>query len=142
MNRLDAIEKDQAIRKAPPLRAGDTVRVHTKITEGNRERIQVFEGVVLRVHGSGTRSMVTVRKVSYGVGVERIFPVQSPALSQIELVSRGKVKQSRIYYMRERFGKKARMERESVAAEDRHSTELNNAGDSAEPEATQEDTQA
>lgn len=141
MNRLDAIEKDQAVRKVPPLRAGDMVRIHNKITEGNRERVQVFEGVVLRVHGSGTRRMVTVRKVSYGVGVERIFPVQSPALAQIELVSRGKVRQSRIYYMRNLFGKKARLERESVEAEHRNSTELN-AGGSAEPKESQEETQA
>jgi large subunit ribosomal protein L19 len=137
MNRLDAIEKAHSARKVPPLRAGDMVRIHNKIKEGNRERVQIFEGVVLRVHGSGTRRMVTVRKVSYGVGVERIFPVQSPALAQIELVSRGKVRQSRIYYMRERFGKKARLERESVVAEDRNSTELN-AGESAKPEASEE----
>ena len=124
MNRLDSIEKDYAIRKLPPVQAGDTVRVHSKIKEGTRERIQVFEWVVLRVRGSGTRKTATVRKVSYGVGVERIFPLQSPAIAQVELVSRGKVRQSRIYYMRERFGKKARMERERLSIDNMTSTEL------------------
>lgn len=114
MNRLDSIEEAYATRKIPPIKAGDTVRVHTKIKEGDKERIQVFEGVVLRLHGSGTRRTVTVRKVSYGVGVERIFPVHSPNVTQIEFVSRGKVRQSRIYYMRQRFGKKARMEQEQA----------------------------
>jgi len=124
MNRLDKIEQDHLIRKLPLLKSGDNVRVHSKITEANRERVQIFDGVVLRVHGSGTRQTLTVRKVSYGVGVERIFPLQSPAIAQIELVSRGKVRQSRIYYLRERFGKKARMEREMVSADEASSTEL------------------
>ncbi len=112
MYRLQDIEKDYQKTKLLPLKAGDQVRVHSRITEGNRERIQVYEGVVLRIHGSGTRKMMTVRKVSYGVAVERIFPMHSPIVAQIEFVSRGKVRQSRIYYMRNRFGKKARMERE------------------------------
>jgi len=124
MNRLDKIEQDHLIRKLPLLKSGDNVRVHSKITEANRKRVQIFDGVVLRVHGSGTRQTLTVRKVSYGVGVERIFPLQSPAIAQIELVSRGKVRQSRIFYLRERFGKKARMEREMVSADEASSTEL------------------
>lgn len=113
MNRLDSIEKDYQKKRIPPIKAGDTVRVHTRIVEGNRERIQVYEGVILKIHGSGTRKNMTVRKVSYGVGVERIFPIHSPSIAQIEFVSRGKVRRSRIYYMRQRFGKKARMEREA-----------------------------
>ena len=118
MNRLDALEKDYQKNQDLPLRAGDTIRVHTKIKEGSRERLQVFEGVVLRIHGSGTRKTMTVRKVSYGVGVERIFPVHSPNLAEIEFVSRGKVRQSRIYYLRERFGKKARMARDINVTKD------------------------
>ncbi len=124
MNRLDTIEKAYIRRRVPHLQAGDQVRIHTRIKEGTRERIQVYEGVILRVRGSGTRQTITVRKVSYSVGVERIFPVQSPAIAQIELVSHGKVRQSRIYYMRERFGKKARMEKEAVSPDQAQSTEL------------------
>ncbi len=112
MNRLDAIEKDYQKDKILPLKAGDQVKVHTRIVEGTRARIQIFEGVIIRMHGSGTRKTMTVRKVSYGVGVERIFPIHSPNIADIEFMSRGKVRRSRIYYMRERFGKKARMERE------------------------------
>jgi len=113
MNRLDNIEKTYQKKKIPPVKAGDTVRVHTRIKEAGRERIQVYEGVILRLHGAGTRRTMTVRKVSYGVGVERIFPVHSPSVAQIEFVSRGKVRQSRIFYLRERFGKKARMEQDT-----------------------------
>ena len=113
MHRLQAIESDYQKKKLPPIKAGDTIRVHTRIKEGSRERIQVYEGVVLRLHGAGTRKSMTVRKVSYGVGVERIFPMHSPSIAQIEFVSRGKVRQSRIYFMRERFGKKARMQRDT-----------------------------
>jgi large subunit ribosomal protein L19 len=111
MNSLDWIEKEHC-KTIPDVKAGDTVRVHTRIKEGEKERIQIFEGVILRLHGSGSRKTMTVRKVSYGVGVERIFPVNSPNVTQIEFVARGKVRQSRIYYLRELFGKKARIEKE------------------------------
>ncbi len=114
MNQLDNIEKSFLKKTLPPIKAGDTVRIHTRIKEGTRERIQVFQGLVLRLRGSGMGKTVTVRKVSYGVGVERIFPLHSPSIAQIEFVSRGKVRQSRIYYMRQRFGKKARMEQERI----------------------------
>lgn len=113
MNRLDAIEKDYTKKKIPPIRSGDTVRVHTRIVEGNKERIQIFEGVVLRLRGSGSRRTMTVRKVSYGVGVERIFPIHSPVVAQIEFVSRGRVRQSRIYYLRQLFGKKSRLAKDT-----------------------------
>lgn len=109
MNRLDHIEKDYQKKKLPELRSGDTVKVHTKIVEGEKERIQVFEGIVIRIHGSGTRKTMTVRKISYGVGVERIFPMHSPNVAQIEFVSRGKVRQSRLYYLRDLSGKKSRL---------------------------------
>ncbi len=123
MHRLQHIEREYEKKKILPFKAGDKVRVHTRIKEGNRERIQVYEGVVIRLHGAGTRRTMTVRKVSYGVGVERIFPVHSPSIAQVEFVSRGKVRRSRIYYMRERFGKKARMERDMrIAMADMSST--------------------
>ncbi len=112
MNRLDSIEQDYLKKKIPAVKSGDTVRVHTRIVEGTKERIQIFEGVILRLRGSGTRRTMTVRKISYGVGVERIFPISSPNVAQIEFVSRGRVRQSRLYYLRQLFGKKARLTQE------------------------------
>ena len=96
-------------RDLPPFRVGDTVRVHVKIKEGEKERIQVFEGVVIRRRGGGASETFTVRKVSYGVGVERILPVQSPNVTKIEIKSRGHVRRSRLYYLRDLRGKKARL---------------------------------
>ncbi len=96
-------------RDLPPFRVGDTVRVHVKVREGEKERIQVFEGVVIRRRGGGASETFTVRKVSYGVGVERILPVQSPAVTKIEIKSRGHVRRSRLYYLRDLRGKKARL---------------------------------
>ena len=90
-------------------RPGDTVRVHVRITEGDKERIQVFEGVIIRRRGSGSDATFTVRKISYGVGVERIFPVESPSVAKIEIKSRGHVRRSRLYYLRGLRGKKARL---------------------------------
>lgn len=91
------------------VRSGDSVRVHYKIVEGDKERVQVFAGVVIRIHRAGVRSTITVRKMSYGVGVERIFPVCSPRMEKIAVAARGKVRQSRLYYLRGRTGKKARI---------------------------------
>ncbi|MAQ13290.1 MAG: 50S ribosomal protein L19 [Sandaracinus sp.] len=105
---IAAIEQAQ-LREVPPFRVGDTVRVHFRIREGEKERVQVFEGVVLRHHRGGLRSTFTVRKVSYGVGVERIFPVHSPRIEKIELAARGHVRQARLYYLRDLRGKKARL---------------------------------
>ena len=110
MRRLDFVEKATLRRGLPPFRVGDTVRVHARIREGEKERIQVFEGVVIRRRGGGVSETFTVRKVSNGVGVERIFPVQSPLVSKVEIKSRGHVRRSRLYYLRELRGKKARLQ--------------------------------
>ncbi len=109
MNALNLIESRQLREDLPTFRAGDTVRVHVRIREGEKERIQVFEGVVIRCHNAGLRSTFTVRKVSYSVGVERIFVLHSPMLANIEVVREGRVRQARIYYLRERRGKAARI---------------------------------
>ena len=93
----------------PEFRAGDTVKVHVKVVEGNRSRIQVFQGVVIRVHGSGVGRTFTVRKVSFGVGVERTFPLHSPIFEQIEVVSRGDVRRAKLYYLRNLRGKAAKI---------------------------------
>jgi large subunit ribosomal protein L19 len=109
MNFLESIETGNLRRDLPPFRAGDTVRVHVSVREGEKERIQVFEGVVLRRRGRGTSATFTVRKVSYGVGVERIFPIQSPIVTKVEIKNRGHVRRARLYFLRERSGKKARL---------------------------------
>jgi len=109
MRSIDAVHHDGLRRDLPPFRAGDTVRVHVKIREGEKERIQIFEGVVLVRRGGGPGSTFTVRKVSSGVGVERIFPVQSPSVAKVEIKSRGHVRRSRLYYLRGLSGKKARL---------------------------------
>jgi len=109
MNRIDAVQAAPTRRDLPPFRAGDTVRVHVNITEGDKQRIQVFEGVVIRRRGHGVSSTFTVRKVSNGVGVERIFPVESPNVKKVEIKSRGHVRRARLYYLRELRGKKARL---------------------------------
>jgi large subunit ribosomal protein L19 len=93
----------------PAFRAGDTVNVHVRIKEGDKERIQQFQGIVIQRRGTGATEMVTVRKISNGVGVERIFPIHSPILEKIELIKQGRVRRARIFYMRERFGKSARI---------------------------------
>ncbi len=93
----------------PDFRPGDTLKVHVRVTEGNRSRIQVFQGVVIRRQGSGARETFTVRKVSYGVGVERTFPVHSPSIDKIEPVTRGKVRRAKLYYLRDLRGKAARI---------------------------------
>ncbi|NOQ50243.1 MAG: 50S ribosomal protein L19 [Mycoplasmataceae bacterium] len=98
----------------PEFRAGDTVKVHIKIKEGSKERIQIFEGFILKKNGSGINSTFTVRKESFGIGVEKTFPVNSPIIVKIELVKKGKVRKSRIYYMRSRKGKSARIKPRTV----------------------------
>ncbi len=105
---IEAIERAQ-MREVTPFRVGDTLKVHFRIREGDKERIQIFEGVVLRRTGGGLTATFTVRKVSYGVGVERIFPVHSPRIEKIEVVARGHVRRSRLYYLRDLKGKKARL---------------------------------
>jgi len=106
------IEAKYLKKDVPAFRSGDTVRVHTKIKEGDKERIQVFEGVVIRHRRGQARSMFTVRKVSYGVGVERMFPVHSPRIDKIEIMGRGQVRRSRLYFLRQLQGKKARLQQE------------------------------
>jgi large subunit ribosomal protein L19 len=115
MNIIDQIEKEQMKIDLPSFRAGDTVKVHVRIKEAEKERIQVFEGVVIKRRNGGSRASFTVRKISYGVGVERIFPLHSPTVDRVEVVQRGKVRRSRIYYLRALKGKAARIkERKSV----------------------------
>lgn len=105
---IAAIEASQ-LRSVPPFRVGDTVRVHFRIREGEKERVQVFEGVVIRRKNGSVRSTFTVRKVSYGVGIERIFPTHSPRIEKIEITARGHVRQARLFYLRDLRGKKARL---------------------------------
>ena len=109
MNRLDSIEQTQLRENIPAFQAGDTVKVHVRIKEGNKERLQIFEGVVIaRKHG-GARETVTVRKVSFGVGVERIFPLHATIVDHIDVVRRGRVRRAKLYYLRELRGKAARI---------------------------------
>jgi large subunit ribosomal protein L19 len=109
MNKLEAIEKEQMRMDIPRFDVGDTVKVHVRIKEGEKERIQVFEGTVIRKTGGLTRSSFTVRKISYGVGVERIFPVHSPVVEKIDVITKGKVRRAKLYYLRKRKGKAARV---------------------------------
>lgn len=109
MNIIEALEQEQLRSDIPEFRAGDTVKVHAKIVEGNRERIQVFEGVVISRSGSGVRENFTVRRISYGVGVERTFPVHSPRIDKIEVARRGIVRRAKLYYLRNLTGKAARI---------------------------------
>ncbi len=104
------IERDFMRLDIPPFRVGDTVKVHVKIREGDKERIQVFEGVVIRHHKGELNATFTVRKISYGVGVERIFPVHSPQIDRVEILRRGRVRRARLYYLRDRVGKAARIQ--------------------------------
>lgn len=112
MDVLDQIEAEQTKKEAPVLRPGETVRVHVKVVEGEKERTQVFEGIVIRISGKGNRTTFTVRKISYGIGVERIFPLHSPRIEKVDVVSRGKVRRAKLYYLRERSGKGARLHEE------------------------------
>jgi large subunit ribosomal protein L19 len=109
MNRIDAIRPTPLRRDLPPFRPGDTVRVHVNITEGDKQRVQIFEGVVLRRRGQGQSSTFTVRKVSYGIGVERVFPTESAQVKKVEIKARGHVRRARLYYLRDLRGKKARL---------------------------------
>ncbi len=108
MNLIEQIEAEQK-KEVPSLQAGQTVRVHVKVVEGEKERTQVFEGVVIGISGKGSRTTFTVRKISYGVGVERIFPLYSPRIDKIQVVSSGKVRRAKLYYLRELSGKRARL---------------------------------
>jgi len=109
MNTLDALDADSLRDDIPGFRPGDTVKVHVRVVEGNRSRIQVFQGVVIRRQGGGVRETFTVRKVSFGVGVERTFPVHTPVVEKIEVVTRGDVRRAKLYYLRELRGKAAKI---------------------------------
>ncbi len=117
MNKTDLVEKTRLRDDIPEFRPGDTVRIHVRVAEAGRERIQVFQGVVIRRQGGGLRETFTVRKISFGVGVERTFPLHSPTIAKIDVVTKGRVRRAKLYYLRERRGKKARIRerREPVA---------------------------
>jgi large subunit ribosomal protein L19 len=109
MNRVDLVEKPRLREDLPDFAPGDTVRVHVRVAEAGRERIQVFQGVVISRRGGGLRETFTARKMSFGVGVERTFPLHSPIISRIEIVTRGRVRRAKLYYLRELRGKRARI---------------------------------
>ena|SRR5215216_284220 len=109
MNTLDALDAQSQRTDIPDFRAGDTLKVHARVVEGNRSRIQIFQGVVIRRQGSGLRETFTIRKVSFGVGVERTYPVHSPLIDRLEIITRGDVRRAKLYYLRELRGKKAKI---------------------------------
>ena len=109
MNRLDTIENAQLRENIPAFQSGDSVRVHVRIQEGNKERLQIFEGIVIAKKHGGARETVTVRKVSFGVGVERIFPLHATVIDHIDVTRRGKVRRAKLYYLRDLRGKAARI---------------------------------
>ena len=109
MNPMELVEREQLRTDLPDFRVGDTIRVHVKIVEGEKKRIQPFEGVVIRKKKGGIRSSFTVRKISYGIGVERVFPLHSPRVDRIDVISRGKVRRAKLFYLRGLKGKAARI---------------------------------
>jgi large subunit ribosomal protein L19 len=109
MNRTDLVDRAFLRDDVPDFGPGDTLKVHVRVVEGNRERLQLFQGVVIRRQGSGARETFTVRKVSFGVGVERTFPVHSPIIARIEVATRGDVRRAKLYYLRDRIGKAAKV---------------------------------
>ncbi|ANZ38343.1 50S ribosomal protein L19 [Lentzea guizhouensis] len=115
MNILDALDAQSLRSDLPSFRAGDTLKVHVRVIEGSRERVQVFQGVVIRRQGGGIRETFTVRKVSFGVGVERTFPVHSPNIAEIEVVTRGDVRRAKLYYLRDLRGKAAKIKEKREA---------------------------
>ena len=116
MNVIDQIEAGEMKKEPPVVHPGDTVKVHMRIVEGEKERIQVIEGVVIRIKGGGARETITVRKISFGVGVERIFPIHSPRVEKVEIVKRSKVRRAKLYYLRDLRGKAARLKEIKVTA--------------------------
>ena len=107
MNVIDKIEKEQMKENVTPFNPGDTVKVHTRVVEGGKERIQIFAGIVLSKQGTGVSEAFTVRKISYGEGVERVFPIHSPKVAKVEVTKRGKVRRAKLHYLRDRVGKSA-----------------------------------
>jgi large subunit ribosomal protein L19 len=109
MNTLDAVDAESLRSDIPDFRPGDTLKVHVRVVEGSRSRVQVFQGVVIRRQGGGLRETFTVRKISFGVGVERTFPVHTPIIDKIDVVTRGDVRRAKLYYLRDRIGKAAKV---------------------------------
>jgi large subunit ribosomal protein L19 len=138
-NVIESIERAQ-LRKVPRFKAGDTVRVHFQVIEGQRRRVQVFEGIVIKRQGSGARETFTVRKQSFGVGVERTFPLHSPKIEKIDVAAIGDVNRAKLYYLRGRVGKKARVREQRYAGSktDEAPTVVDDVVDSAEPEVVEE----
>jgi len=134
MNPVDLVEKSFLRADLPEFRPGDTVKVHVRVAEAGRERIQVFQGVVIRRQGGGLRETFTVRKVSFGIGVERTFPLHSPSISRLEVVTRGHVRRAKLYYLRERKGKKARIRERRLTEEELLAAAVRPEVDEAEPE--------
>lgn len=143
MNQIDVFEREQQKKRVPEFRPGDTVRVHIRVVEGDHQRTQVFEGIVIRRQGSGLKETFTVRKISFGVGVERTFLLHSPMVSKIEVKSHGDVNRAKLYYLRERVGKKARVrvrtrvrgkEEEEVIEEEEAPSETKTKEEGEEPE--------
>jgi len=118
MNKTDLVDKAYLRTDLPEFRPGDTVKVHVRVVEAGRERIQVFQGVVIRRQGGGLQETFTVRKISFGVGVERTFPLHSPSISRLEVVTRGRVRRAKLYYLRELRGKKARIRERRLGDEE------------------------
>lgn len=114
MDYIRAIEQQQIKQDLPEFHVGDTVKVHYRITEGNRERIQVFQGVVIRRHGASSRETFTVRKISFNIGVERTFPVHSPKIDKIEVTRQGAVRRAKLYYLRDKVGKAAKIKEKTT----------------------------
>jgi large subunit ribosomal protein L19 len=137
MNQLERVQRSLQKKSVPRFEIGDTVRVHVKVVEGEKERIQVYEGAVIARKGSLNTEMFTVRKVSYGVGVERIFPVHSPVVTRIDVVRQGKVRRAKLYYLREKKGKFSRVEDREFVGESKAS-----AGASRAVETTEEPVEA
>lgn len=134
MNETQLIERSFLRSDVPIFRPGDTVKVHVRVVEGNRERVQVFQGVVIRRQGGGVRETFTVRKISFGIGVERTFPVHSPSIAKLEIVQRGQVRRAKLYYLRDLRGKKARIRERRVDEAKIAAQEAARAEDLAPPE--------
>jgi large subunit ribosomal protein L19 len=142
MNKTDLIERPFLRTDLPDFRPGDTVKVHVRVVEGNRERVQVFQGVVIRRSGGGARETFTVRKISFGVGVERTFPLHSPSISKLEIVQRGRVRRAKLYYLRDLRGKKARIKERRIDDAKLAAMEAAAAQRAAEAEADAADAEA
>ena len=148
MNKTDLVEQSYLRHDIPEFRPGDTVKVHVRVVEGGRERVQVFQGVVIGRQNGGLRETFTVRKISFGVGVERTFPVHSPSIARLEVVSRGQVRRAKLYYLRDLRGKKARIKERRIddaklaAMEEAAARAAQDAADDAEVDAEAEEAEA